>query len=62
MAQMTETQLKKLEIANAAKSPEAKILLEHLLTESKSLLNNQEPTVYKGFMMAYFAIKDQRDK
>lgn len=60
----TEEQQKNLqiELARAARSPEAKLLMEHLMEQGKAVLFNQDPLIYKGWMLAYYVLKDLQEK
>lgn len=58
MAEMTRQQM----LQRAARSPEGKMLLEHLMQQAQGMLYNQDPLVFKGYMAATFVIKELSEK
>ena len=47
----------------SARTPEAKLLLNYLLTQqAPAIMNREHELVFKGFMMAYFAIVDLQNQ
>jgi hypothetical protein len=58
---MDKEQLKQL--ITAARTPEVKAIANYLLTDQgPKVLNREHELVFKGFMMAYYAIIELQDK
>ena len=58
---MNKDQLKQL--ITAARTPEVKKIADYLLTnQGPKVLSREHEQVFKGFMMAYFAIIDLQDQ
>ena len=58
---MDKDQLKAL--IRAARTPEVKAIAEYLLKDQgPKVLNREHEQVFKGFMMAYFAIIELQDR
>ena len=58
---MDQNQLKTL--ITAARTPEVKKIAEYLLKiQGPQVLNREHEMVFKGFMMAYYAIIELQDK
>ena len=58
---MDEEQLKQL--ITAARTPEVKAIANYLLTDQgPKVLNREHELVFKGFMMAFYAIIELQDK
>lgn len=58
---MSQDQLKAL--ITAARTPEVKAVANYLLTDQgPKVLNRENEQVFKGFMMAYYAIIDLQDQ
>lgn len=58
--QRTEEEIK---LIKAARSPEVKLVLTHLLDNLAPMaMHNQPEQVFKGYMMALFDIKELQEK
>ena len=58
-----QTKEQELELIKAARSPEVKLLLTHLLNnQAPTVMHNQPEQVFKGYMMALFDIKETQDR
>ena len=61
MQKQTKEQM--LELIKAARSPEVKLVLTHLLDNLAPMtMHNQPEQVFKGYMMALFDIKELQEK
>ena len=56
------TTLEKLNLQRAARSPEGQLLIQHLMLKAQEAIVNQNELVFKGIMMAVFALKQLADK
>ena len=59
---MTDKEQQKRQLKLAARSPEGKTLLAHLLTQAQTAFSSQDPLVFKGYMAAVFELKDLIEK
>ncbi len=51
------TQPLKRDLIRMSRTPEVKAMLEYLLNKGENLMYSQNSDVYKGFMIAWYAIK-----